>query len=82
MAQESTQKGPFVAPGAILYYYSNQHIIASSQVPGSIQVITTTDSPVVEVISEDKSLGMVQVLIKINNDSIPVLLWTRIVNLK
>jgi len=83
MAQDIsiTQRGTYITPGAVVYYYSNQNIVASQNVvPATVMI--TTDSPIVEVISEDKTLGMAHVSIKLNNSSLPVLVWVRIVDLK
>ena len=73
----------FLSSGTTIYYFTHQTAVAgSSQMSQPTQTVLSEDAPVVEVISTDPTLGLAQVQVKLMQNSLPVLVWARIVDLK
>jgi len=77
---EEVKRGRYIPSGSIVYYNYYGAIQTNAAPPA--QAIITTDYPVVEVISTDRSLGMVQVAAKLSEESLPILIWVRIIDIK
>ena len=77
-------KGTYLTSGAIVYNYLNQNTRATSQQKQEILagIYITQDTPILRIISEDKTMGLVQIEIKLSDNTLPIIVWARIIDIK
>jgi flagellar basal body-associated protein FliL len=71
-----------LSPGVVVYYYTSIQTTQATPILEPIPLTITTETPVTKIISENKTLGVIQVEIKLMENSLPILVWVKIIDIK
>ena len=75
-------KGTYITPGAVVYRYLNQNILGSQNQQEVEGVYVSSETKILKVLSDNTTLGLVQVEIIMNEGELPIIVWVRIVDIK